>query len=210
MPTGPTCRSLLCALLLLAPGGTRAQGETFCQVVEVTIGAATIQRGRTRVTAVVGHVLATGDRIRTEAAARVRILCDSGLTVDVGPDTRIDLDALLVPPEEGGAVRLLRGVAGFLLPRPRSGGFEVRTPSAVAAVRSTEWAVEVSGEATTAFVREGRVAVGGRRSVVLLGPGEGVEVTAQGALGPVQSWDAERVDALGARIGPAWQARRSR
>jgi len=201
-------RAALAGLLTLTPGAATAQVETICQIVQVTDGAVTIRRGRTRVDAVVGHVLATGDLIRTDAEGRATVMCDSGLTMNVGPGTRIDLEALLVPASRGAGVRILEGIAGFLLPRPRPGGFQVRTPSAVAAVRSTEWAVTVDGRAMTTFVRKGRVVVGGRLGeAVALTQGQGVDVTSRGAVGSVTNWGTGRIDALDTRLGSDWQAR---
>ena len=195
------------ALLALTPGAARAQAETLCQIVRVTAGAVEIRRGRKRVVAVVGHVLATGDRLRTDAAGRATVRCDTGLTLDVGPATRIVLDGLLVPAPRGAGVRLLEGIAGFLLPAPRPGGFEVRTPSAVAAVRSTDWAVAVEDGATAAFVRDGVVAVAGRSGAVALAAGQGVDVTARGAVGEIKAWGDARTRAFADRLGPDWRAR---
>jgi ferric-dicitrate binding protein FerR (iron transport regulator) len=82
-------------------------------------------------------------------------------------------------------------------------GFRVLTPQAIAAVRGTQWAVDVSGGKTAVFVVTGRVSVqranGGR--TVSLGPGEGVDVEPGTAPLTVRRWPAARAAALLARFG---------
>ncbi|WP_132651994.1 MULTISPECIES: FecR domain-containing protein [unclassified Rhizobium] len=82
------------------------------------------------------------------------------------------------------------------------GGFQVVTPQAIAAVRGTQWAVDVKGDTTSVLVTRGRVGV--RRptgSAVVLGPGEGVDVTSGTAALIVRTWPAPRVAALLSRLG---------
>ena len=82
-------------------------------------------------------------------------------------------------------------------------GFEVITPQAIAAVRGTRWAVDVEPGKTSVFVVRGRVGVQRPASdaTVVLGPGEGVDVEADGARLTVKRWPAKRVAALLARLG---------
>ena len=102
------------------------------------------------------------------------------------------------------AVRLRR--KAILLDAPgelSAPGFQVVTPQAIAAVRGTQWAVDVATGKTSVFVVRGRVAVQ-RPSAgagVLLGPGEGVDVEAGTAPLTVKRWPQARVSALLARLG---------
>ncbi|KAB1072436.1 FecR domain-containing protein [Methylobacterium planeticum] len=85
---------------------------------------------------------------------------------------------------------------------PRRGGFQILTPHAVASVRGTVWAVDVSAQKTAVFVRAGSVAVarpGG--PAVTLRAGEGVDVEAGGNSLHVQRWSPERAAGLLARFG---------
>ncbi|WP_157018824.1 FecR domain-containing protein [Mesorhizobium xinjiangense] len=84
-----------------------------------------------------------------------------------------------------------------------SSGLEVVTPQAIAAVRGTQWAVDVEQDATSVFVVRGAVAVSRRAggAGVVLGPGEGVDVDESGAALEVRRWPAARVNALMARFG---------
>lgn len=95
----------------------------------------------------------------------------------------------------------------LLVDAPRQRGksrFQVTTPQVIAAVRGTKWAVDAQETRTSVLVLQGQVAV--RRStvasqVVLLGPGEGVDV--EPGTGPltVKRWPEARVTALLARLG---------
>ncbi|MBY3120772.1 FecR domain-containing protein [Rhizobium laguerreae] len=83
-----------------------------------------------------------------------------------------------------------------------AGGFQVVTPQAIAAVRGTQWAVDVAGGQTSVLVVRGSVAV--RRPAgepVVLSPGEGVDVTAGTEPLVVRRWPAPRAAALLARLG---------
>jgi hypothetical protein len=84
-----------------------------------------------------------------------------------------------------------------------TGGFEVVTPQAVAAVRGTQWAVDVSADTTSVLVVRGSVAVSpvAGQSPVTLGPGQGVDVTEGGGELVVRNWPAARVAALLSRLG---------
>lgn len=92
----------------------------------------------------------------------------------------------------------------LLLEVPKKAGgnrFEVMTPQAIAAVRGTKWAVDATEGKSSVFVVNGRVSVARRAGAnrVVLGPGEGVDVEATGAL-IVKRWPAARVAALLARL----------
>lgn len=174
-----------------------AQSAEQCQITNTTSSDPS--------TAAIGQMLSAGDRITTNATGSATITCDTGLTITIGGDTVIILDRVMTPNRRGAGIRLLEGIAGFLLPQPRSGGFEVRTPSAVAAVRSTEWAIEVDQRATAAFVREGAVTVTGSDGSVLLSPGEGVDVDAAGSVGAVVEWGDGRIAMFNQRLGSDWQ-----
>ena len=85
--------------------------------------------------------------------------------------------------------------------KARGNRFEIMTPQAIAAVRGTKWAVDVTEGKSSVFVVNGRVSVARRAGAnrVVLGPGEGVDVEATGAL-TVKRWPPARVAALLARL----------
>jgi ferric-dicitrate binding protein FerR (iron transport regulator) len=128
-------------------------------------------------------------------------------------------DGLTIEAEAGAAYNLvdrnrdsqpdavnLQGRAIFVDAPARSArqGFQIMTPQAIAAVRGTQWAVDVSSGRTSVFVVTGRVAVrrvSGNTRGVNLGPGEGVDVEAGTAPLIVRRWPAARAAALLARLG---------
>jgi hypothetical protein len=100
------------------------------------------------------------------------------------------------------AARLQR--KALLLDSPKlPEGFEVDTPQAIAAVRGTKWAIDVSSGHTAVFVVRGAVHVQKPRSGagVLLRPGEGVDVYPGNSPLIIKRWPAGRVAALMARLG---------
>jgi ferric-dicitrate binding protein FerR (iron transport regulator) len=135
--------------------------------------------------------------------ARQVLHCQDGLTIEaeIGADyTLVDRDRDNRPD----AVTLRSRAILIEIPADSKGRrFEILTPQAVAAVRGTQWAVDVESGKTAVFVISGRVLVRrpNLRSGVTLGPGQGVDVD-QGT-GPltVRRWPAARARALLARFG---------
>jgi hypothetical protein len=187
---------------LAVPVAAQAPGQ--CVITQTEGEAVVSARGAGRQPAVVGLGLGTNATLRTRADARVVMECSGGLRVVLGPDSRIRLSGLLQGAQAPLGLRLLDGIAGFLFDGDGSDGVQVRTPSAVAAVRSTEWAMRVQDRASAVFTREGAVFVVGREGRVRLEPGNGVDVTARGAVGPVVDWGQARIDRFKALLGPAW------
>ncbi|MGG6897077.1 MULTISPECIES: FecR domain-containing protein [Rhizobium] len=83
------------------------------------------------------------------------------------------------------------------------GGFEVVTPQAIAAVRGTRWAVDVTGGSTSVLVLRGRVAVNkvSTGQGVTLGRRQGVDVDSSRSTLHVNAWGQSRINALMARLG---------
>jgi ferric-dicitrate binding protein FerR (iron transport regulator) len=129
--------------------------------------------------------------------------CSDGLTIEAEVSAAYSLRVR--SPRSRPHAALLQG--GALLvnapPEASAAGFQVLTPQAVAAVRGTQWAVEVGEAKTAVFVVNGQVTV--RRSTsrraVTLGPGEGVDVTVDTAPLSVRRWSPERAASLLARFG---------
>ena len=145
-------------------------------------------------------------KIETGRETRVEIRCDDGVVVTVGVATEVNLE-VLAGPGAGAAeavLQLIRGIVGVVA--PAAAGFQVRTPLAIASVRSTEWLVEHGAEEGSAvFVRAGRVGVVTPSRRVVLGPGEGITVPPSGEAGPVKTWGAPRIERSGAALGFGWR-----
>jgi ferric-dicitrate binding protein FerR (iron transport regulator) len=135
--------------------------------------------------------------------ARHLVNCRGGLSIIAEPGARY---TLLDRNRDGevDAVRLTEKAILLETPRaPRSTGFEVKTPQAIAAVRGTQWAVDVGQGRTSVFVVQGSVDVrrpsGAARATLTMG--EGVDVEADSGPLTVKRWPARRVSALMARFG---------
>jgi ferric-dicitrate binding protein FerR (iron transport regulator) len=141
--------------------------------------------------------------LQADASRRQVLHCRDGLTItaEEGANLSVVDDNRDGRPE---AATVNRG-AVFIDTPAQSGrsGFRILTPQAVAAVRGTQWAVDVDGTKTAVFVVSGRVLVrrtsGGRG--VDLGPGQGVDVEPGTAPLVVKTWPAARASALLARVG---------
>jgi hypothetical protein len=81
-------------------------------------------------------------------------------------------------------------------------GFQIQTPHAIAAVRGTKWALDVTPDETACLTLSGVVAVRGQSSTntVTLRPGDGVDVTPGETMLVVKRWKPARVKALLARF----------
>ena len=138
-----------------------------------------------------------------ELPPREVIRCENGITIIAERSARF---TLLDRNRNGSAdaANLVGKALLFDVPSAsRSDGFEVITPQAIAAVRGTKWAVDVQANQTSVFVVRGRVAVQRPRAggAVVLGAGQGVDVTPGSGPLTVKRWPAARVSALLARFG---------
>ncbi|MEM8795000.1 MAG: FecR family protein [Pseudomonadota bacterium] len=178
-------------------------------VIEASNGQNEFRENGSWRAAAAGDVLNANTRLRTGPNGRIYIVCSDKVTVTLGADTEIGFEKLVaVTQTESAVARLARGIAGFIVPLLGEARFEVRTPEAVASVRSTEWTVDASDAGTSVFVREGVVVVSGTNTdaePVLLSEGDGVDVTAATGTGPVRQWSANRIEAMNGRLGFDWQ-----
>ena len=143
--------------------------------------------------------------VQTATAPQRQILrCHDGLTIqaEAGADFNlVDQNGDAQPDAVDLQNRALLVDAPVRSGRQR---FRINTPQAIAAVRGTQWAVDVSAGKTSVFVVAGRVSVRrirGNTSSVSLGPGEGVDVEPGTAPLIVRRWPAARASALLARLG---------
>jgi FecR protein len=81
--------------------------------------------------------------------------------------------------------------------------FQILTPLAIAAVRGTKWAMDVTKAQTSTLVLDGAVAVTNRRlnQFVVLTEGQGVDITPTDTSVVQKTWGEARVRALLSRFG---------
>jgi len=151
------CCAALLALVALSPA--RAE-EAGCEVLAVA-GEAWLE-GSTPRALRLGERLAAGAELRTGAQGRVRLRCVDGSTLLLADRSQLRLERLQArsaTAERDVSLLLRLGLVGQRI-APGGGRWEVRTPTAVTAVRGTEFMVEVGADqATAVHVQSGEVAV---------------------------------------------------
>lgn len=152
-----------------------------------------------------GQPVALEAKVATGPDTRVKIACAGDTVVTVGTGTEINLGTLAAP-DDGVIMQLIEGIVGLVAPE-RRGAFDVRTPVAIASVRSTEWLVEhAPAEGSAVFVRAGRVAVRARAGGAFgLGPGEGISIARDGTPGAVKTWGPPRIERSTEALGFDWR-----
>ncbi|OGR94664.1 MAG: hypothetical protein A2V88_00600 [Elusimicrobia bacterium RBG_16_66_12] len=126
-----------------------------------------------------GQVVGPGDRIKTAASARATVTFDDDSRVELSPSTSFTMREAS---ERATETRLDLGSLRAWIAKRRSRSFQVRTPTAVAAVRGTEFSVDVSAQGETRVqMFGGLLAVSDNRgNEVLIKDNQRVEVTAEG------------------------------
>jgi ferric-dicitrate binding protein FerR (iron transport regulator) len=126
--------------------------------------------------------------------------CGGGLTVSAERDAAVRFIDNNRDGRPEAAEVTSRGVLVESAPRRRS--FQILTPHAIASVRGTVWAVDVTAAQTSVFVAEGVVEVGKAQGgeTVQLRAGEGVDVQPAAPL-RVNRWGEVRAKGLLGRFG---------
>jgi hypothetical protein len=199
-------RAILLAffVLSLAVPPASAQSPSIGRVLAVK-GAVFHERGASRTAATSGTLLQVGDVV-VSGEGRAKIQLNDGSILSLGENTRMRIGDY-----QGTAnnftTRLMIDVGTLRALYNRTisqGRFQVETETAVAAVRGTDWLVEVTPGRTSVALVEGEVAVSGKGSaagvtVVLRSPGEGTDVNRDAGPTPVARWGAARFDSLRTR-----------
>jgi len=165
-----------------------AAGLTAC-VYDLNGTAAVKKAGGAEWSAAVkGQPLTEGDSVRTGAGAWCEILLKDGSFIKLDGDSETSLEKLLITQDERQlSFSFFKGKALWMaakLKKKIASGFAVRTPSAVCAVRGTDFAITVStaGEASIGLFN-GEVAVSnGTGEKTLLAGGEANAGTGEIAL----------------------------
>ena len=106
-----------------------------------------------------GTLLRAGSRVITEESSLAVLVLEDGSRVNVGPNTDLTIAELNRDGAKNSTVfELLRGIFKASVQKLTVGSrFEVKTSDAVAAVKGTEYEVEVTDAGTDARVKEGTV-----------------------------------------------------
>lgn len=188
------------SLFLSEPISAQGQAGPDCILSHTIGGQVTVNRAD----AAPAQVIKSDDLIETRTNSRATLRCGTELTVVIGPESRVKASALMAPDAQSPSMRVLNGLVGFILDSFGGARFRVEMPSAVAAVRSTEWTIETDGRKSALFVREGRVSVIGRANSAVLTATEGVNISPEGRLAGVRNWGPGRIAGQSQRLGDDW------
>ncbi len=145
---------LLCLSLL----SSTAFAQQACEVLAVSGEA---QRADGKALAV-GDKLDVGTLLRTGATGRVRLRFGDGSVVVLADKSQLRIEAFSAAPGQPRSAEFLleTGLIGQRVSPSAGGSWRVRTPTAVTAVRGTEFSVEVGDDrATAVHVKTGEVDV---------------------------------------------------
>lgn len=145
---------LLCLSLL----SSAAFAQQACEVLAVSGEA---QRADGTALAV-GDKLDVGTTLRTGATGRVRLRFSDGSVVVLADKSQLRIEAFSAAPGQSRSAEFLLevGLIGQRVSPSAGGSWRVRTPTAVTAVRGTEFSVEVGDDrATAVHVKTGEVDV---------------------------------------------------
>lgn len=110
----------------------------------------------------VGDVVGSGDKVETKADGLAEIMLENNNVINLKPNSVITMTELSANPTTGIYVnRLYADMGKFRIQVEKMSGastFEVRTPTAVAAVRGTQFYVDVEQVKTLLAILEGTVA----------------------------------------------------
>ncbi|TYC51180.1 FecR domain-containing protein [Rhodobacterales bacterium] len=139
-------------------------------------------------------------RSQLDNPQRVVFQCGDGLVLEAEAAAALDIQEQ--PGEPRPETVELDSEALLVDVEPGSGPFQILTPQAIAAVRGTQFIVDVQPQMTAVFVTRGQVQVSrlNGQEAVSLTEGEGVEVSDDQPL-EVKTWPVAKAARLLARFG---------
>lgn len=192
------------AFAALVAGRRTHAGTGDAGTISRLAGSVTVLRGGAGVAAAVGLGIKASDTLRAGADGRAQVTFSDGSMLTVGPASEVAVT--FFAPEAGepaAAFDLVSGIVRMTVNKATGWGkFEVRTTTAVAAVRGTDYLVDAGVGKSAVFVAEGRVAVSSRAGAgtVVIRDGQGVDITSAFVPLVVKIWGAKRRDAALARV----------
>jgi hypothetical protein len=126
-------------------------------------GSVVVERGGVELRARAGVELSMGDEVRTGATGRAKLLLEDGTVLNLGDDSRLKLTKYILDPTNGrdGLFELVRGTVRAWVTKLRNpkSKFDVQTPTAVAGVRGTDYALREGDAGAQVVVFGGEVIV---------------------------------------------------
>ncbi len=188
------------ALIIFAVGGLLLyfwQGGSVAQIATLQSVEGTVEMlpagSESWVIASSGEEVKAGDRIRTGSLSTARLSFFEGSVSDLEPESEVSISQMTSRRDSGGnkiIVRQWLGQAHYQVEalQDSASRFEVRTPTALAAVRGTAFAITVEADGTTTVeVEEGLVSVTSGGETVDVRPGQMTMVYPDQTPGPPKS-----------------------
>jgi len=191
---------------LREPAPSPLPAKSKVGTVLALIGTATVNhRNSTKIQALAAKdSLYDLDLVLTGPASKLKIRFFDGTQFTLGERSSLEVSDFGLSPEAGVRNALftlgagtVRALVNKLSPRET---FVVQMPTAVAAVRGTDWVVEAKNDATALLVVKGQVAVSNQDpdipGEVLVTDGEGTDVKGDQPPGKPKKWGQARIKAL--------------
>lgn len=198
----------LLIILYLLLGGTAVLAQPQDRIGQVASveGQATAQRAGSaqRLPLQVAHPVYQEDTIETGEGGKIRLVLIDETELSLGQHSSMTLSQLVFAPQRHthrGVVSVAQGVFRAITKQviPQT-TFEIRTGTAVAAVRGTQWLGEVTAQSTAIVVLQGEVAVTHANPAIagaaVLTQGLGTEVQEKSAPTTPKKWPEPRVFTL--------------
>lgn len=172
----------LIAAMMIVLGSDEALAQDKVAEVIAVKGSMFVVRGGKAQALAVGQPVQQGDQLNTPPGCGAKIKFTDGSTLAIGENTVLTVHTYAQQGTKRTAIfEMLSGILRAIVPRASDdSAFAVRTPLAVASVRSTDWMFAAKPDMSQVFVGEGAVAV---RSIeprivgeVVVMPGDGTDV----------------------------------
>lgn len=186
---------LLAIAICQAPAALAA--DVIVGSVRAVRGSVLVDSGSGPQPLTVNATVHPGDAIVSNAG-KAQIVLDDGTIISVGENTRVRITHERTGNAAATRLGVVSGALRLLVAKMTPAGkFEVETETAIAAVRGTDWVIEVTPERTSVAIVSGVVAVSGRdgnvqATVVLDARGQGTDVRRGSPPTPVALWGAQR------------------
>lgn len=197
---------LLPAGLLARPGLASAARAQVGEVTALSGVASALFSGEAPRSLAPAAPIMIEDLLTTGPAARLACRLSGGVELRLGENAALRVDALaLRGPRPGAALRSFGGPLLLDIPPDAAAGrrlpAELTLPWAHIAVRGTRFFAGTMEGVNAVFVARGAVEVRGAGASVPLTEGEGVDMAADGAPGPVRRWGPPRIARALAMVG---------
>jgi hypothetical protein len=156
----PICSAfaVLISLLLAIPAGVVAQSSPSAGKITTVLPIVNVMHGPQQIAASTSQEVFWGDIINTGHLARARVALNDGSVLSVGSDSNLTI-AKHDAAEQQTNLELNYGrvrASAVKLVKPKA-NFQIRTPTGVAGVVGTDFAVETDNDTTRVVVYEGKV-----------------------------------------------------